>query len=148
MPAARLAAIFRSSSANRYGGMRARRSLGFIQLPDQVLAELGAVHGHGPAGQLHIQLIVDLDLELTAVEADGHRRVSPAQDVGDGGTAGARARRQRLPHPALEDPRPDGVAARAGHRREPGNVGPLWEEPAVLDLRSDRREIELVELCL
>ena len=67
----------------------------------------------------------DLDLELAAVEAHGHRAVAAAQHVGDGGAARAGARGQRLPHPALEDPRAD--RARPSSRVE-GDVGAVGEE--------------------
>src|SRR4029077_14623922 len=66
-PAARLAAILRSSSANAYGGMRSRRLLGLIQLlrclsgervsdsydllplPLELLAQAAGEHGQRPA---------------------------------------------------------------------------------------------------
>src|SRR5579871_1406784 len=71
-PAARFSAILRSSWANRYGGMRSRRSLCLIELLAEVVGERALVHGHGPAGQGHLQVLPHLDLELAAVEAHEH----------------------------------------------------------------------------
>src|SRR5271167_1829609 len=102
-PAARLAAILRSSSANRYGGMRSRRSLGCMQLLEEFGAERRPIDGHGPAGEGQIQVLVELDEELAAVEAHGHRGATAAPDVRDRGPARAGARRQRLADPPLED---------------------------------------------
>src|SRR5271165_1633859 len=95
-PAARLAAILRSSSANRYGGMRSRRSLGCMQLLEEFGAERRPVNGHGPAGEGQIQIAVDLHHELAAVETHGHRRATAAQHVRDRRAARARAGGQRL----------------------------------------------------
>ena len=69
MPAARFAAILRSSWANRYGGMRSRRSLCLIELLAEVVGERAREHGHRPAGQGHVQILPDLDRQLAAVEA-------------------------------------------------------------------------------
>src|SRR3954465_13372272 len=102
-PCSFFAAILRSSSANRYGGIRSRRSAGCMQLLDELVGELAPVHRDRPAGQVDVQVVGDLDLELAAVEADGHGRVASLPGVGDGGAACARARGHRLPHPALED---------------------------------------------
>ena len=49
-------------------------------------------------------------------------RVAAAQHVRDRGAAGARARRQRLPHAALEDPRADAVRRELGPERHVGAV--------------------------
>src|SRR5438552_16718742 len=88
-PAARLAAILRSSSANAYGGMRSRRWLGFIRLPPhrlnglappsgellelspELLAESAGKDGQRPARQVYTRLIADLPRELPAVSPDG-----------------------------------------------------------------------------
>src|SRR5438874_4763147 len=132
-PAARLAAILRSSSANAYGGTRCRRSLGFIatapapragpasadegwsscrgrQFLHEHIAELAPVDGLGPPGQRHLEFLVHLDLQLSPIEHDRDARarlhvvaaLAPRHHVGDGGAACARARRERLPHSALE----------------------------------------------
>src|SRR3954447_22792926 len=85
-PASFLAAILRSSSANRYGGIRARRSDGCMQLLDEVGSELAPVHRDGPAGQVDVQALLHLDLELAAVEPDRDRRLAAAQHVRDGRT--------------------------------------------------------------
>src|SRR5260370_41980422 len=106
-PAARLAATLRSSSANRYGGMRSRRSLCLIQLLAEFVTELATVDGHRPACQRDAQLVVDLYLQLTAVEQDAHIGRAAAEAVSDRGAARAGARRESLPHPALEDPGAD-----------------------------------------
>ena len=70
-----------------------------------------------------MQRLVDVDLQLAAVELDRDRRVAAAQHVGDRGAAGAGARGQRLPHPALEDPRADAVGRELGPERDVGAVG-------------------------
>src|SRR3984957_15411935 len=67
-PAACLAAILRSSSANRYGGMRPRRSLGLMPLLDEVLAELSREHGTCPACQVYVQILSHLYAQLSPVE--------------------------------------------------------------------------------
>src|ERR1700691_3235489 len=71
-PAARLAEIFRSSSANAYGGMRSRRLLGLIQLLHEVVTQATLEHEHRPACQIHAQILPYLDFELAAVEHDRH----------------------------------------------------------------------------
>src|SRR5436309_495497 len=104
-PAAFFRRILRSSSANRYGGSRSSRSAcELMQVPQEVVGQLSAVDGDGPSGQVHVEVLPHLDVELTAVEADGDRRVAAAQHVGDGGAAGAGAGRHRLADAALEDP--------------------------------------------
>src|SRR5258708_22980524 len=105
-PAARLAATLRSSSANRYGGMRSRRSLCLIQLLAEFVTELATVDGHRPARQRDAQLVVDLHLQLAAVEQDARVGGSAREAIGDPRAPRARAPRQRLPHPPLEDPGP------------------------------------------
>src|SRR5579871_4742873 len=88
-PAARFSAIRRSSWANRYGGMRSRRSLCLIELLAEFSGERPREDGQRPAGQGHVQMVPDRDLELTAVEADQHPRGSAGEVVSDGGAAGA-----------------------------------------------------------
>src|SRR5437016_2044801 len=91
-PAARLAAILRSSSAKAYGGIRCRRSLGFTatastlaadrapaatsssscggrQLLHEHIAEPALVHGLGPSRQRHLEL-------LDRVQLDGALRIA------------------------------------------------------------------------
>src|SRR5206468_5458167 len=141
-PAARLAATLRSSSANRYGGISARRSLGLIELLLEVVTELAAVHGPGPAGQVDVEVRAEEDVEPAAVEFDADSRRPAVEVVGDGGAGGARPRGERLPHPALEDPRADQAGLELG---VPGDVGPPGKALVVLDRRADRREVERVE---
>src|SRR5437764_10176167 len=88
MPASRFAATLRSSSANRYGGIRSRRSLGCIQVPFKLFGQLAPVYRHCPAAQVDVQVLPHVDLQLAAVEADGDLAVAPAQNMGDGRAAG------------------------------------------------------------
>src|ERR1017187_9951386 len=81
-PAARLAAIFCSSCANRYGGICSRRLLGCMQLLDEVIGQAAAEHGQSPAAQIDVQILSYLDLELAAVQHHGDRRISAAQHGG------------------------------------------------------------------
>ena len=73
-----------------------------------------------------MQRLVDVDLELAAVEPHGDRRVAAAQRERDRRAARAGARRLRLPDAALEDPRADRAGA-GGHQNETfvrfGNCG-------------------------
>src|SRR5450755_211669 len=101
-PAARLAATLRSSSANRYGGMRSRRLLDRMQLLYEFVGERSAIHRNRPAAQIDLQFLPHLDLQLAAVECDRDRRVAPLQDVCDSGARRAGPARGSLPHPALE----------------------------------------------
>ena len=86
MPAARLSAIRRSSSWNMYGGIASRRFDGVCdshgrgnlltqlgQCRDELRRELAGADRLGPAGQAHVQVLGDLDLELAAVELDRDR---------------------------------------------------------------------------
>src|SRR5437588_12594939 len=73
MPAARLAEIFRSSSANRYGGICSRRLLDRIQLLQEIVGEGAAEHRHRPARQVDVQVRPHLGLQLPAVERDRDR---------------------------------------------------------------------------
>src|SRR5258708_14920153 len=122
-PAARLAATLRSSSANRYGGMRSRRSLCLIQLLAEFVTELATVDGHRPARQRDAQLLVDLHLQLAAVEQDPHVGGAAREAVRDRGAARAGARRQGLPHPALEDAGADQAGLELGVPRDVGAIG-------------------------
>src|SRR3954453_13667785 len=119
-PAAFLAAILRSSSANRYGGIRSRRSDGCMQLLDELSGQLAPEHRDRPAGQVDVQVLPHLDLELAAVEAHGHGRVAAAGDVGDGRAAGTRARGQGLAHATLEDAGADHAGLLLGVERDVG----------------------------
>src|SRR5215211_954789 len=94
MPCALLSAIFCSSWANRYGGIFSRRLLGFMKLLDEFRREHAAVHGHRPAGQVHVQVLPDLDLQVATVQVDGDRRVATAQDERDSSAARAGAGRE------------------------------------------------------
>src|SRR5450755_3495103 len=105
IPAARLAATLRSSSANRYGGIRSRRLLGFMQLLDQVVGELAPEHRDRPTAQVHVEVLPNLYLELSPLEHDRNGRVPAPKHVGDRGAGGAGPAGGGLPHAALEDPR-------------------------------------------
>src|SRR5205823_12199061 len=50
-----------------------------------------------------------------------------------------------LPHPALEDPRPDAPRLALG---EPRHVGALGEQLVALDLGPNRRQVQGVQLVL
>src|SRR4051794_7832045 len=134
-PAARLAAIFPSSWANAYGGMRSRRLLGCMQLLFEVLAQAALEHGPRPACPVDVQILPHLNLELAAVEQNQHHLggrplCTAVLQVGDRGAARAGARRQGLPHPALEDTRADARCAATRCRVElgvPGHVRPVGE---------------------
>src|SRR5580693_6002250 len=73
-PAARFSAIFRSSSANAYGGIRSRRLLGFMQLLFELLAETTREHRSRPACQVDLQILPHLDQQLAAFEHHRHPR--------------------------------------------------------------------------
>src|SRR5947208_9218577 len=122
-PAARLAAILRSSSAKAYGGIRCRRSLGFTatastlaadrapaatsssscggrQLLHEHIAEPALVHGLGPSRQRHLELLVHLDLELSPVQHDRHvcarlHRIAALRPPDGVGRGGAACARSR-----------------------------------------------------
>src|SRR5436853_2773799 len=170
MPAARLSAICCSSSWNLYGGMASRRLEGSampmgagiyaIELIrrvsdalvavqrgerlDQLRRELAGEDGLGPAVEPNREILGDLDLQLAPFELDHERARSAAEEGGDGGTAGAGAGGERLPHPALEDPRPHPVAV----DREEADVGAVGEELVAFDPRPDLAEGEVVELLV
>src|SRR5436190_22792797 len=101
-PVARLAWILRSSSANRYGGIRSSRLEGRIrwarsvsaeptQLLHELLCELSAEDGHRPARQRDAEAFAHRDLELAAVERNGHGRTAAVQHEADRGARRARA---------------------------------------------------------
>ena len=76
-PAAFFSAIFCSSSREQVGrdalqafGRPHRRAL---QLGHELVRELAAEDGLGPPGERHVEIGADLDLELAAVQLDGHR---------------------------------------------------------------------------
>src|SRR5205823_6863085 len=73
IPCACFSWIFRSSSANRYGGRRSSRSLVFTEVLQEFIAQRPRVHRNRPAGQVHVHVLADFDLELAAVQRDGHR---------------------------------------------------------------------------
>src|SRR4051812_11284394 len=122
----------------------ARRNLQGGELGLELRAQLAAADRDRPAGQVDVQVLGDVDEQLAAVEDDGHRRVAAAQHVGDGRAGRAGPAGQRLPHPALEDPRADAVGGHRGEERHVRAAG--REELVVLDGRADRREVEALEL--
>src|SRR5262245_8719561 len=97
IPSSRLASIFRSSSANMYGGIASRRADGsaralfwevliglgrlgrrsrggFLALgevlegAEQLLGEVSRADGLGPPSQGHSEVVCDLDQQLPAVQ--------------------------------------------------------------------------------
>ncbi len=86
--------------------------------------------------------VADLDLQLAPFELDHDRAGGAAQEGGDRGAAGAGAGGERLPHAALEDPRPHPAAV----DREEGDVGAVGEQLVAFDPRPDLAEVEVVEL--
>ena len=104
--------------------------------------ELTRVDRLGGADQGDLELRADVDLELAAVEDHRDRALGAAQVGGDGGAGCARTRRERLPHPALEDPGPDPGGALPAPEAD---VGPVREDRRGFDRRSDRGEIEVLE---
>src|SRR5215217_5351857 len=141
-PAARFSLIFRSSSANRYGGRRSSRLLGCIQLLEEFLAQRPRVHGTRPAGQVHMEVLAHVDHELAPVEHHGHRAVHTTQGGRHGRARGAGAGRHRLADPALEDPRADLRVARAAPE---GYVRAVRESLVALDLGPVALEVQLLE---
>src|SRR5215207_338536 len=118
------------------------RTLQGVQRVEQRGAGLPREDRDGPAGEVDVEVLADVDLELAAVEHDGHRRVAPAQDVGDRRPAGAGPRRGRLPHAALEDPGADPARGQLG---EPRDVRAPRELRIVLDRGADGRDVERLE---
>src|SRR3954468_3398674 len=107
IPCAFFSRILRSSSANRYGGMRSRRLLGLIQLLYELVAERCGVHALRPASQGHVQVLAHLHLEVAAVEVHRHGARPALQHVSHGGSARTGPGRERLPHAPLEYARCD-----------------------------------------
>src|SRR5579859_7643323 len=143
IPAARLACTLRSSSANRYGWICSSRLLDRTKILHELRGHPAREHRQRPAGEPDVQILPHLDLELTTVQHHGDGRIAAPEDVGDRGAGGAGAARLGLPHPAFEYSRPDSARRQHG---VPGDVGPIGELVAVLDLRSDRRQVEALEL--
>src|SRR4051794_32094995 len=110
----------------------------------ELRAQLAAADRNRPAGQVDVEVLADVDEQLAAVEDDGHRRVAAAQHVGDRRTGRAGPARQRLPHPALEDPRADAVGAQRGEERDVG--AGRREQLVALDRGADGRQVEALEL--
>src|ERR1700753_4508135 len=84
MPAARLAAILRSSSANRYGGIFSRRLLGRMQLLDEIVRQGSGVDRHRPAAEGNVQILLDLDGQLPGGQPDRDRGIGAVVRVGVG----------------------------------------------------------------
>src|SRR3954447_8972460 len=103
---------------------------------DQLRRELAGVDRLRPAIQPHRQVLADLYLELATVELDDDRAGGAKQEGGDRGAAGPGSRGERLPHPALEDPRPHPAAVDG----EETDVGAIGEQLAGFDLGPDRFE--------
>src|SRR5690348_9347619 len=101
-----------------------------MQLLDELVGQLAPVYRDRPAGQVDVQVVGDLDLELAPVEADSHGRVAATQDGGDGGAAGPGAGGERLPRAALEDAGTDHARLDLGPER---HVGPVGEQRVALD---------------
>src|ERR1700753_2958566 len=120
MPAARLAAILRSSSANRYGGIFSRRLLGRMQLLDEIVRQGSGVDRHRPAAEGNVQILLDLDGQLAAVEHDRDGGIAAVEHVCDGRPRRTGPARGGLSDPALEDP---GANPIRGQCRVPGHVG-------------------------
>ena len=137
-PAARFSAIFRSSWANRYGGMRSRRSLVSHRAPCGSRRR-GSPRSTGTAQPVRVTC---RSSPTSTSSAPPSRRTviwrRPAGEVvGDGGAAGAGPGRERLADAALED-------AGADHGRVlelavPGHVGAVGEQRVALDRGADRR---------
>src|ERR1700722_3485395 len=145
-PAARLSAILRSSWANAYGGMRSRRLLGFMQLLFELLADTPLEHRSRPACQVDVQILAHLDLQFAAVEHNGHgarpQRRLVCAGVGHRRARRARARGERLPHTALEDPRADTAKPSGVELCEPRHVRAVGELRVAFDPRPAPRRIE------
>ena len=92
-------------------------------------------HRLGRPGQPHLEVVVDLDGQLAAVEPD--RRSGSSRRASTAATAAPLAPvpgGERLPHPALEDPRAHRRAVDADER----HVGAVREQLVSLDLGADR----------
>ena len=72
--------------------------------------QLAGVDRLRPAGQRHLELSATSTVSSPPSSSTVIGLARAAQDGRHGGAAGAGARRERLPHPALEDPRPHRAA--------------------------------------
>src|SRR4029079_12903806 len=120
----------------------AHGALDVIERLDQLGRELARVERQGPAGELDVELRGDLDLELAPIEGAGRRARGAGEHRRDRRPARPGPRRERLPHPALEDPGADAITVDA----EEGDVGAVREQLAALDLGPDCGEVEPLEL--
>src|SRR5947199_347564 len=122
IPAARLAAIFRSSSANRYGGIRWRRLVGCTELvPDDLGTDLLEIE------LAQLLLVADADgalgvADLNVLEAPGAPRSLelPLATLSPRRIVGAAQPRPAHVHRALgagRDPRPDLSGGRLDRER-------------------------------
>src|SRR5207342_963914 len=82
------------------------------------------------------------DLELTPVELDRDQTRRAAQEGGHSGAARPGARGERLPHAALEDPRPHPAAVDP----QEGDVGAVGEELVSFYPGPDLGQVKLLEL--
>src|SRR5215204_1899881 len=80
-PAAFFSLIFRSSSANRYGGRRSSRLLGCIQLLQELLAQRAGVDGPRQAGHVHVHVLPHAALEYARADL-GTAGAAPEGHVG------------------------------------------------------------------
>src|SRR6202012_3637817 len=139
MPAASLSEILRSSCANRYGGIWYRRLLDLMQLLDEVIGERAGEDRHRPAAQGNAEVLLHLDLQLSAVEDDRHRGFAARQHMGPRRSGRPGPAGRGLADPALEDPCPD--AMRLEHR-VPGDVGAMGKQLVMLDRAPDRGQVQ------
>ena len=96
-----------------------------VSVWEELRSDLAAEDRHGPARQVDVEVLADLDLELAAVELAPYRRVAAAQDVGDGRAARAGAARSVSPTPRSKiRARMVGVVE-GGEPRDVGAVGEL-----------------------
>ena len=103
------------------------------ELPDQLLGQLAAVDRARRPGLAHVEVVGDLDDELAAVQLHRNRAARAAHKGRNRGAACAGARRERLPHPALEDPcahpepsiRMNETLVRLGKSSERSIAGPI-----------------------
>src|SRR5213078_5235649 len=99
--------------------------------------------GLRPARERDVEIVADRDLEFAAVELDRHGAEGAAQDRGHAAGRGARAGRERLSHPALEDPCPYLVVGVDPDERD---VGAIRKKLAVLDRWAQLRQVDALEL--
>ena len=121
--AARFSAIFRSSSANRYGGSWATRSASRIRSALQRGDELGRERPRAGSARPARSAVTSRSSatsidQVAAVQVHRHRAVRPRPSThrGHRGRAGAGAGRERLPRSALPDPHAQDRAAPAAGR--------------------------------